>query len=176
VPAIDGGPDHDPFQSPELSDERIDELLAGARTPEEIAGPDGLLQRLTKRLLELERVRATALPARRSRRRSYHAVQSATGRNPRQRFSRIWAVLARVAFATSCHPLRPLGSTNAPSTTAEWPARQGRCDHRLTIQVSVVPEDGVGGSGGRLPTSAHANGSCFSGDAQDDLSRHPSLA
>jgi putative transposase len=37
---------------PDLSDELIDELLAGARTPEEITGPDGLLQRLTKRLLE----------------------------------------------------------------------------------------------------------------------------
>jgi putative transposase len=37
---------------PDLSDELIDELLAGARTPEEIAGPDGLLQRLTKRLVE----------------------------------------------------------------------------------------------------------------------------
>jgi hypothetical protein len=35
-----------------LPDELIDELLAGARTPEEIAGPDGLLQRLTKRLVE----------------------------------------------------------------------------------------------------------------------------
>ena len=34
----------------DLPDELIDELLAGARTPEEIAGPDGLLQRLTKRL------------------------------------------------------------------------------------------------------------------------------
>jgi putative transposase len=30
----------------------IDELLAGARTPEEITGPDGLLSRLTKRLVE----------------------------------------------------------------------------------------------------------------------------
>jgi len=42
-------PDLDPDG---LSDELIDELLAGARTPEEIAGPDGLLQRLTKRLVE----------------------------------------------------------------------------------------------------------------------------
>ncbi len=39
-------------EPPELPDELIDELLAGARTPEEIAGPDGLLQRLTKRLVE----------------------------------------------------------------------------------------------------------------------------
>jgi hypothetical protein len=38
---------------PVLPDELIDELLAGvARTPEEITGADGLLQRLTKRLLE----------------------------------------------------------------------------------------------------------------------------
>jgi putative transposase len=36
----------------ELPDELIDELLAGAKTPEEIAGPDGLLNRLTKRLIE----------------------------------------------------------------------------------------------------------------------------
>ena len=36
----------------DLSDELIDELLAGARTPEEITGPDGLLHRLTKRLVE----------------------------------------------------------------------------------------------------------------------------
>ena len=36
----------------ELSDELIDELLAGARTPEEIAGAGGLLARLTKRLVE----------------------------------------------------------------------------------------------------------------------------
>jgi Transposase, Mutator family len=36
----------------DLPDELIDELLAGARTPGEIAGPDGLLQRLTKRLVE----------------------------------------------------------------------------------------------------------------------------
>jgi transposase-like protein len=36
----------------DLPDELIDELLAGARTPEEITGPDGLLARLTKRLVE----------------------------------------------------------------------------------------------------------------------------
>jgi hypothetical protein len=35
-----------------ISDEVIDELLAGARTEEEIAGPGGLLARLTKRLVE----------------------------------------------------------------------------------------------------------------------------
>jgi putative transposase len=39
-------------ERPELSDELIDELLAGARTAEEIAGPDGLLGQLTRRLLE----------------------------------------------------------------------------------------------------------------------------
>jgi putative transposase len=40
------------FDCADLPDELIDELLAGARTPEEITGPDGLLQRLTKRLVE----------------------------------------------------------------------------------------------------------------------------
>ena len=35
----------------ELSDELLDALLAGARTAEEIAGPDGLLGQLTRRLL-----------------------------------------------------------------------------------------------------------------------------
>jgi putative transposase len=36
---------------PEISDEVLDQLLAGARTAEEIAGPDGVLARLTRRLL-----------------------------------------------------------------------------------------------------------------------------
>ncbi len=36
----------------EISDELIDELLAGASTEEEIAGPGGLLADLTKRLVE----------------------------------------------------------------------------------------------------------------------------
>ena len=35
-----------------LPDGLIDELLAGARTEEEIAGPGGLLGQLTKRLVE----------------------------------------------------------------------------------------------------------------------------
>src|ERR687897_612678 len=35
-----------------LSDELVDELLAGAQTEEEIVGPGGLLSRLTKRLVE----------------------------------------------------------------------------------------------------------------------------
>src|SRR6184192_4220540 len=35
-----------------LSDELIDELLAGARTEEEVVGPGGVLAQLTKRLVE----------------------------------------------------------------------------------------------------------------------------
>ena len=35
-----------------LPDEVVDELLAGARTEEEIVGPGGLLAQLTKRLVE----------------------------------------------------------------------------------------------------------------------------
>src|SRR6266446_10445674 len=47
----------EPFGIPEavrdrLSDEVIDELLAGARTEEEIVGPGGVLAQLTKRLVE----------------------------------------------------------------------------------------------------------------------------
>src|SRR5439155_14007990 len=45
IVASDADPD-------ELPDELIDQLLAGARTPEEITGQGGLLQRLTKRLVE----------------------------------------------------------------------------------------------------------------------------
>jgi putative transposase len=44
--------DLDPDDLSGLPDELIDELLGGARTPEEITGPEGLLQRLTKRLIE----------------------------------------------------------------------------------------------------------------------------
>src|SRR5213078_307941 len=36
----------------QLPDEVVDELLAGARTEEEIVGPGGLLSQLTKRLVE----------------------------------------------------------------------------------------------------------------------------
>ena len=50
--AIDADADLDPLEPPELADELIDELLAGARTPEQITGPEGLLSRLTKRLVE----------------------------------------------------------------------------------------------------------------------------
>ncbi len=35
-----------------LPDDVVDELLAGARTEEEIVGPGGLLSQLTKRLVE----------------------------------------------------------------------------------------------------------------------------
>src|SRR4051812_9475549 len=48
-PALPGG---GLLERPELSDELVDELLGGASTAEEIAGPDGLLGQLTRRLLE----------------------------------------------------------------------------------------------------------------------------
>ena len=55
-----GGAARSPALRPELAaevkallpDELIDELLAGARTEEEIAGRGGLLSQLTKRLVE----------------------------------------------------------------------------------------------------------------------------
>ena len=52
IPLIESGFESDRDEAPELPDELIDELLAGAKTPEEITGPGGLLNRLTKRLLE----------------------------------------------------------------------------------------------------------------------------
>jgi putative transposase len=53
--ALEDRPDREagaPGRLPGLPDELIDELLAGARTPEEVTGPDGLLQQLTQRLVE----------------------------------------------------------------------------------------------------------------------------
>ena len=55
IPVIDDRADTDGSverAGRELSDELIDELLAGARTPAEITGQGGLLQTLTKRLIE----------------------------------------------------------------------------------------------------------------------------
>ena len=52
LPSLPGLPGGGLLDRPKLSDELIDELLAGARTAEEIAGPDGLLGELTRRLLE----------------------------------------------------------------------------------------------------------------------------
>jgi transposase-like protein len=51
-PPLPGLPGGGLTDRPELSDELIDELLGGARTAQEIAGPDGLLGQLTRRLLE----------------------------------------------------------------------------------------------------------------------------
>jgi hypothetical protein len=48
----------------------------------------------------------------------YHGTTQATGRNPRQRFSLVWAVLEAVPFASDCHELRPLGSIKAPRLVA----------------------------------------------------------
>ena len=50
LPGLPGGPG---LGEPELvvSDDVLDALLAGASTAEEIAGPDGLLAQLTRRLL-----------------------------------------------------------------------------------------------------------------------------
>jgi putative transposase len=51
-PPLPGLPGGGLLERPGLSDELIDELLGGARTAQEIAGPDGLLGQLTRRLLE----------------------------------------------------------------------------------------------------------------------------
>ncbi len=51
-PPLPGLPGGGLLDRPELSDELLDELLGGARTAQQIAGPDGLLGELTRRLLE----------------------------------------------------------------------------------------------------------------------------
>jgi putative transposase len=50
LPGLPGGPALDEPE-PEISDEVLDALLAGARTAQQIAGPDGVLAHLTRRLL-----------------------------------------------------------------------------------------------------------------------------
>jgi putative transposase len=50
LPGLPGGPGLGESE-PEISEEVLDALLAGAKTAEEIAGPDGVLQQLTRRLL-----------------------------------------------------------------------------------------------------------------------------
>ncbi len=62
-PGLPGGLELEQERS-EVSDEILDALLSGARTAEEIAGPDGLLGQLTRRLLNRARggaVRASGL-------------------------------------------------------------------------------------------------------------------
>jgi len=49
LPGLPGA--REPDETLEISDEVLDALLAGARTAQEIAGPDGLLGQLTRRLL-----------------------------------------------------------------------------------------------------------------------------
>src|SRR5665213_1053019 len=49
LPGLPSGPDLD--ETLQISDEVLDALLAGAKTAQEIAGPDGLLGQLTRRLL-----------------------------------------------------------------------------------------------------------------------------
>ena len=50
MPGLPGGPGLDEPEL-EISDEVLDALLAGASTAEEIAGPDGVVAQLTRRLL-----------------------------------------------------------------------------------------------------------------------------
>ncbi len=49
---FDGGQPPNGGGVPQLSEELVDELLAGARTPAQITGEGGLLQTLAKRPLE----------------------------------------------------------------------------------------------------------------------------
>jgi putative transposase len=70
-PGLPGGPGLD--ETLEISDDVLDALLAGAKTAEEIAGPDGLLGQLTRRLLN------RALEAELSEHLGYDAGQAPPG-------------------------------------------------------------------------------------------------
>jgi hypothetical protein len=81
---LDGVPDEIRRQLP---DEVVDELLAGARTEEEIFGPGGVFGQLTKRLVEraLEVERPTISATSRIKSRRAGRVTRATARaSPRR--------------------------------------------------------------------------------------------
>ena len=60
---------------------------------------------------------------------TYHALRTATGRNPRQRFWLVSALFRLGAFATGCHWLRPLGSIIAPSSSRRSVVRRRIWEH-----------------------------------------------
>jgi putative transposase len=72
LPGLPGGPGLGE-REPEISDEVLDALLAGASTAQEIAGPDGVLAHLTRRLLN------RALEAELSAHLGYEAGQAPPG-------------------------------------------------------------------------------------------------
>ena len=72
LPGLPGGRGVD--EPDPISDEVLDALLAGAQTAEEIAGPDGVLAHLTRRLLN------RALDAELTAHLGYEAGQRAGGR------------------------------------------------------------------------------------------------
>jgi putative transposase len=71
LPGLPSGPDLD--ETLQISDEVLDALLGGAKTAQEIAGPDGLLGQLTRRLLN------RALEAELSEHLGYEAGQAPPG-------------------------------------------------------------------------------------------------
>jgi hypothetical protein len=75
----------------------------------------------------------------------YHIAVSATGRNPRQRFWLVSALFSLGAFATVCRWLRPLGSTNAPSSKR---VREALFEGRA---LAAAPSGGVS----EAPAEAH---------------------
>jgi hypothetical protein len=75
----------------------------------------------------------------------YHAIQAATGRNPRQRFWLVSALFAPQRFATGCHWLQPPGCIRAPSGVlcegdepAQAGAPEGACGRRYPGKMSAA--------------------------------------
>jgi hypothetical protein len=69
-------------------------------------------------LARLQALLQSPLPDSNRRPPPYHALETATARNQRQRFWLVSAVSAPIPFATSCHRLQPRGSIKAPSFVA----------------------------------------------------------
>jgi len=79
---------------PQISDELLDALLSGVSTAEEIAGPDGILQQLTRRLL------SRALEAELTAHLGYPAGQAPPGGAGNARICRARHMRAHVAPKT----------------------------------------------------------------------------
>ena len=119
---LPGGPglDEEPL---EVSDELLDALLSGARTAEEIAGPDGLLGQLTRRLLN------RALEAELTEHLGYEKGDSGRrgSSNSRNGFTPIKAVLSEVGRYRS--GIGPRGIVRARSSRG-WCRKGSASAHR----------------------------------------------
>src|SRR5439155_1494846 len=114
-----------------------------------------------RRSLRPSPVKTTELAAKQAKTRSpltdsnrrpppYHALRSATARNPRQRFPYVLAASAPISFATDCDRLQPRGSIKAPSLVANGGDIGG-----AALAAETPPRSA---SGATLPTRRRGGG------------------